>query len=223
MAIMSAGVDETTGISVVTTTWNERENIEELIRKIRAILIGYSHEIIVVDDSSPDRTLQLASRLADKAVGKVREGQTKGLLYGAKLANFPVIVTIDSDLENDPELIPELVRKLSQYDIVVASRTLVPRISELIASKTLGRILGISDFYSNFRAYKKEALTSKLRGGETFGGELLVAAKKKGCKLGEVKYDPPPRRNKPRIGGTLRANWRITVASWKCFFIYYFG
>jgi dolichol-phosphate mannosyltransferase len=211
------------GISLVTTTWNEKENIQKLIRRINSTLQGTAHEIIVVDDSSSDGTLDIAKRYADVAVGKVREGQTKGLLFGAKLAKFPVIVTIDADLENSPELIPSLVEKLDAFDLVVASRQGVPRFSERCASKTLGRLCGVSDFYSNFRAYKKQTLAYNLRGGETFGGELLVISKRKGSKIGEITYDAPLRRSKPRIGGTIRANLRIIVATLKCFFIYVFG
>ena len=80
--------------------------------------------------------------MADVAVRKVREGQTKGLLHGMKIAKFPVIVTIDADLENNPEHIPELKRALLNFHLVVASRKSLPRISEKIASKTLGRIVG---------------------------------------------------------------------------------
>jgi dolichol-phosphate mannosyltransferase len=210
------------GISVVTTTWNEVQNIEELIRRVRSTLHDVLHEIIVVDDSSSDGTLKVAERFADIAVGKIREGQTKGLLYGAKLSKFPVVVTIDSDLENSPERIPKLVEKLNMFDLVVASRSVVPRFSERWAAKTLGKICGVSDFYSNFRAYKKETLVNNLRGGETFGGELLIIAKKKGFRIGEITYDAPPRRSKPRIGGSIKANLRIMIASWKCFFIYLF-
>jgi dolichol-phosphate mannosyltransferase len=219
---MNASAGTSQGISVVTTTWNEKENIEELIRRIRTTLKNTTHEIIVVDDNSSDGTIEAAKSIADVAVGKVREGQTKGLLFGAKLAKFPLIVTIDSDLENPPELIPELLKKLDAFDLVVASRNVLPRFSERWASKTLGKKFGVSDFYSNFRAYKKETLANDLKGGETFGGELLVAAKKKGFKIGEITYESPPRRSKPRIGGAVRANLRIIFATWKCFFIYLF-
>ncbi len=219
---MSASAGTVQGISVVTTTWNEKENILELIRRVRLTLEGVQHEIIVVDDSSSDGTLEAAKSIADIAVGKVREGQTKGLLFGAKLAKFPLIVTIDSDLENPPELIPALIEKIKTYDLVVASRKVLPRFSERWAAKTLGKKFSVSDFYSNFRAYKKETLANDLEGGETFGGELLVAAKKKGFKIGEITYEPPPRRCKPRIGGVIRANLRIIFATWKCFFIYLF-
>jgi hypothetical protein len=46
-----------------------------------------------------------------------------------QLAKHPVIVTIDADLENDPQLIPELVRQIAKHHIVIASRTKLPRIS----------------------------------------------------------------------------------------------
>ena len=210
------------GISVVTTTWNEKENIEELIQRINTTLNCIPHEIIVIDDNSNDGTLEVAKQLADMAVGKKREGQTKGLLYGAKLSKFPIIVTIDSDLENPPELIPSAVENLIVYDLVVASRTVLPRFSERWAARTLGKLCGVSDFYSNFRAYRREAIVdTELAGGETFGGELLVIAKKKGFRISEIKYDAPPRRDRPRIGGSIRANWRISIASLKCLFTYF--
>ena len=155
------------GVSVVTTTWNEQENIKKLIPMIRVVLQQIPHEIIVADDSSSDGTIQVANRLADVAVTKKREGQTKGLLYGMRLAKYPVIITIDADLENDPKHIPELMQQIAEFDIVVASRTKLPRISEIIASKTLGKLLGVTDTLSNFKAFKKETIPNfNLKGGE---------------------------------------------------------
>ena len=116
-----------TGVSIVTTTWSERENIGKLISATRNALQQFPHEIIVVDDNSPDGTIQVANRLADVAVTKKREGQSKGLLYGMKLAKYPVIITIDADLENNPEHIPQLIQQTAKYDIIVASRTKLPR------------------------------------------------------------------------------------------------
>jgi dolichol-phosphate mannosyltransferase len=209
------------GISIVTTTWNERENIEKLVPSIRNVLQCLQNEIIVVDDNSPDGTIQIAKRLADIAVTKVREGQSKGLLYGMKLAKYPIIITIDADLENDPKHIPKLIQKIAEFDIVVASRTKLPRISEKIASKTLGRIIGVTDTFSNLRAYKKDIISKlNLRGGETFGAEFLVTAKKKGITIGEIKYDPSPRRKNPRIGGKTKANLRLIWALIKSLIIY---
>ena len=199
------------GVSVVTTTWNERENVEKLVPSIRNVLQGLPHEIIVVDDGSSDGTIQIANRLADVAVTKAREGQSKGLLLGMQLAKYPIIIMIDADLENNPEQIPKLTQKIAEFDIVVASRTRLPRISEKIASKTLGKMIGVNDMFSNFRAYRKETISEfSLRGGETFGAEFLVIAEKKGLRIGKNKYAPPPRRKNPRIGGKIKANLRIT-------------
>ena len=119
-------------ISVVTTCYNERTNLQQLIPRIRTILQDTPHEIIVVDDSSPDGTLQVAEELADLAVSKIREGQTKGLAHGMHLAKYDTIITIDSDLENNPKWIPKLASELADSDILVASRTSLPRISERI-------------------------------------------------------------------------------------------
>ena len=125
-------------------------------------------------------------------------------------------------MENSPELIPALIKKLDEYDVVNGITNVIPRFSERGQPK-LWENVGVSDFYSNFRAYKKETIARfEFEGGETFGGELLVIAKKNGFKIGEVKYEAPPRRNKPRIGGNIKANLRISVASWKCFVLYLF-
>ena len=209
------------GISIVTTTWNERENIEKLIPTIRNALQQIPHEIIVVDDNSSDGTIHIANRVADVAVTKPREGQTKGLLYGMQQAKYPVIVTIDADLESNPEHIPKLIQQIAAFDIVVASRTKLPRISEKIASKTLGKLLGVADAFSNFKAFRKETVSNFiLRGGETFGAEFLLIAKKRGLTIGEIKYDPPPRRKNPRIGGKTKANLRIIWALIKSLTLY---
>ena len=110
-----------------------------------------------------------------------------------QIAKYPVIITIDADLENNPEHIPKLMQQIAEFDIVVASRTKLPRISEKIASKTLSKLIGVSDTFSNFKAFRKETIpVFNLRGGETFGAEFLVIAKKKGLTIGEIKYDPPP-------------------------------
>jgi len=185
------------------------------------VLRRIPHEIIIVDDDSPDGTIHVARRLADVAVSKKREGQSKGLLYGMKLARYPVIVTIDADLENSPAHIPKLIQQISEFDVVVASRLNLPRISEKIASKSLGKVLGVTDVFSNFRAFRKEVVSNlELRGGETFGAEFLVIARKKRLVIGEIKYDSSARRKSPRIGGKMQANLRILWALIKSLMIY---
>jgi dolichol-phosphate mannosyltransferase len=101
-------------VSIVTTTWCERENIERFVKAVRETLRGVRHEVIVVDDGSPDGTFVEATKWADVAVVKRREGQTRGLAAGLLLARFDYVVTIDVDLENPPQLIPKLIELLEK-------------------------------------------------------------------------------------------------------------
>jgi len=117
-------------VSVILPTYNEAENIVPLAEAIdRAIALP--HEIIVVDDNSPDGTsslvrevitsgrlpaLRLETRLADR-------GLTKSLWRGIELAKGDTVVWMDCDFSMPPEKIPELLAKISEgYDIAVGSR-----------------------------------------------------------------------------------------------------
>jgi glycosyltransferase involved in cell wall biosynthesis len=208
------------GISVVTTSYNERDNLQQLIPAIRKVLAGTLHEVIVVDDSSLDGSIEVARRLADVAVSKQREGQTKGLADGMRLAKYNVVITIDSDLENDPKWIPNLADKLVDSDIVVASRPNLPRISERIFSRVYKGKLGVRDILSNFRAYRKGVIPLITpRKGETFGSELLIRAWRAGLRISEIAVEASPRRKKPRIGNSVIANLRIFVALVRCLLV----
>jgi dolichol-phosphate mannosyltransferase len=211
------------GVSVVTTTWNERENIQALVAAVRAALEGVPCEVVVVDDSSVDGTFEAAQQCADVAVQKPREGQSKGLLAGMRLARFPFVVTIDADLENDPKCIPDLVGLAEEgFDLVVACRDVIPRFSERFASKTLGRLVWVRDVFSNFRVYRQSAVQLlSASGGEMFGADFLVLAKRGGLRVGEFSYVAPPRRRHPRIGGLVRANLRILWATLRALWLYW--
>ncbi len=200
------------GVSVVTTTYCEVDYVRRFVCAVKSVLRDFPHEVIVVDDDSPDGTYEVARGAADVVIRKVREGQTKGLLVGIEVARYPVVVTLDVDLENPPELIPELLKVFltGGYDVLVACRTYLPRFSERLASKLLSKYLGVRDVFSNFRVYRRECVVgTDLRLGETFGAELLLIAKSRGCRIGEYLYEPPPRRSKPRVGGKLVSNLRI--------------
>lgn len=210
------------GVSIVTTTYNERDNLKILISRIREVLKNIPHEVIVVDDDSPDGTYEVARKYADIAIKKRREGQSKGLITGILNSRYPIIITLDADLENPPELIPYLLENLDEYDILVASRSKLPRVSEKIASYILGRIVGVKDFYSNYRVYKKDVINDikDITLGETFGGELLLRLWIKGYKIGEVIYNSSYRRKNPRLGGVIKSNLRILYATIKLLLFY---
>ncbi|WP_460025038.1 glycosyltransferase [Infirmifilum sp. SLHALR2] len=138
---MALGVN---GVSVVTTTFNERDYVGVFVERVRGALRGVRHRVVVVDDSSPDGTYLEAARWADRAVLVRGAGQAGGLAVGLGVARFPVVVTLDVDLENPPELIPVLLRGFAGrgLDLLVASRTWLPRFSERLASAAVGRVVG---------------------------------------------------------------------------------
>ena len=98
------------GVSVVTATYNERENIQLFVERVQESLKGLEHEIVIVDDWSPDGTYLEARRLADKALLMRKAGQTRSLLIRIKSSEYPTIVTLDADLENPPEFIPYMLK-----------------------------------------------------------------------------------------------------------------
>lgn len=209
------------GVSIITSTYNERENIERLIAGIRKAMAGGEHEIIVVDDTSPDGTVDVARSLADVAITKAREGQTKAIAAGIKVARFPTIVTIDADLENDPAQIPHLLEGLQRFDVVVASRDKLPRVSERMFALIIGKRLGVHDVLSNFRAFSKAMAESIRFGGtETYGAEFLIKAWRAGYRIGEMRVELR-RRKKPRLGNTVTANSKILLALAKSVIIFF--
>jgi len=167
------------GVSVVTTTYNEREYIRPFVERVRSVLKCVKHEVIVMDYSSPDGTYVEACRWADRAILVKGAGQTRGLLTGIRVSRFPAVVTLNVDLENPPELIPMLLKVFmdNDLDLLLASRTTIPWISERLASRTIGKSVGVRDVYSNFRVYRRNLFKDyEPILGETFGGELFVYA-----------------------------------------------
>ncbi|WP_025270424.1 glycosyltransferase family 2 protein [Hippea sp. KM1] len=114
-------------ISVVVPVYNEKDNVGLLYEKIKDVMTknGYDHEIIFVDDGSSDGTFDELKRIADKdkqfKVIRFRRnfGQTAAMAAGFDYAHGEIIVSLDGDLQNDPEDIPKLINKLNEgYDVV---------------------------------------------------------------------------------------------------------
>jgi dolichol-phosphate mannosyltransferase len=115
-------------ITVVIPTYNERENIKKLIPLVSEALRGYSYEVIVVDDSSPDGTAEAAKELANNYPVKVitrpeKLGLSSAVVEGFKISLGENIGVIDADLQHPPEELKNLVQALlNGYDIAVGSR-----------------------------------------------------------------------------------------------------
>ncbi len=115
-------------VSVVVPTYNEAENVRELIPLASEALRDYEHEIVVVDDCSPDGTAEVAQRLGREYPVRVlvREGKlglASAILHGFRNARGEVLGVIDADLQHPPEYMREFVAKVMDgYDIVIGSR-----------------------------------------------------------------------------------------------------
>lgn len=164
-------------VSVLLPTYCEAENIESLIREIQELKLDLT--IVVIDDSSPDGTAEIAKKLQDE-YGNVHvvsrpeklglgTAITEGFQYMLKLKKVPgYIVTMDADYSHNPKDIPRLL-DIAKYgcDLVIGSRyilngkvigsslrrRLISRLANVVAGMTTGARL--RDCTSGFRCYSK--------------------------------------------------------------------
>ena len=114
-------------ISVVVPTYNEAKNIVPLVTEIHNQLGGYEHEIIVVDDNSPDGTYAAVKSMEDapyvKPVLRTQDrGFAKSIRCGIENAEGNIVVIMDSDFNHQPKYLPSMIESLKYYDCVSASR-----------------------------------------------------------------------------------------------------
>ena len=117
-------------VSLITPTYNERENIVLLAEEIFEILAaepGIDLELIVVDDNSPDGTGEVAEGLVQKYPVQVihrpgKLGLGSAVMEGFSLSRRPYLGAIDADLSHDPAILTRLIRGLKEYDITIGSR-----------------------------------------------------------------------------------------------------
>jgi undecaprenyl-phosphate 4-deoxy-4-formamido-L-arabinose transferase len=178
-------------LSVVVTVLNEATAVEELYRRTAAALDGEPWEIVFVDDGSTDGTFAALERLhaADERVRGVRLkrnfGQHPAMHAGLVRARGDMIVTMDGDLQNEPEDIPKLVAALERADVASGrrdgrrdswTRTLPSR----LINRMLRRFTGvpISDFGCAFNAYRRDAIEPLLGsiGKQKFTKALVLAS-----------------------------------------------
>ena len=114
-------------VSVLLPTYNEAGNIADLIKDIHISIVD-PHEIIVLDDNSPDGTSGIVQGIIDSGEGPnlrlltrmLDRGLTKSLKDGVKLANGDTVVWMDCDFSMPPSVIPDLLDQVKNgYDIAV--------------------------------------------------------------------------------------------------------
>ena len=174
----SARLDAVSGsLSVVIPAYKEEDNIDRVYERLRGVLDGLDMdwELIFSVDPSPDRTeeLILGLRERDRRVKMLRFsrrfGQPMATLAGLEAASGDAIVVIDCDLQDPPELIPELVARWREgYDVVYAQRrtrageTLPKRIVARLGYKVINRIaeVEIPPNTGDFRLMSRRVVTN---------------------------------------------------------------
>lgn len=204
-------------LSVVVPLFNEEGNVRELHKRIREALqkIGKPFEIIFVDDGSRDKTREECVGLSPLKLIVFRKnfGQTAAFDAGIKAALGEIIITLDGDLQNDPEDIPLLLEKIQQgFDVVSGWRfkRKDPFMKRFFSrgANFLRSILvkdGIHDSGCSLKAYKRECFKEIDLFGEMhrFMPALLALD---GFRVSEVKVS-----HHPRVHGVTKYNWRRAV------------
>jgi dolichol-phosphate mannosyltransferase len=218
-------------VLVVLPTYNESENIERVLRRIRNSLDTAT--VLVVDDGSPDGTADIAERIG-KELGSIEvmrrlEKSGLGSAYRAGFRwgldrQFDACVEMDADLSHEPEALPDLVGALrSGFELAVGSRyvpggvipnwawhrRLLSRGGNVYASALLD--LDVVDSTSGFRAYAASVLRridlDRIRAdGYGFQIEMTYQAKRAGAPIVEV-----PIRFVDRVDGQSKMSTYIVV------------
>ncbi|MBI4014803.1 MAG: polyprenol monophosphomannose synthase [Candidatus Aenigmarchaeota archaeon] len=194
---------------VMIPTYNEAENIAELIKEILALRLQI--KIIVVDDNSPDGTARIAESMGKKTgkVAVIKRGErgrgTAGIrgLQEALKCNATHVIEMDADFSHDPSYIPALLETAKKYDIAIGSRMIEGGDTEgrgifrdalssggaLFTRAVLG--LNVLDAQSGYKCYRRRVLESMdftrfVSHGYSIGAELLYRAKRQGFTMSEI-------------------------------------
>jgi len=156
-------------LSIVVPLYNEEDNAVLLTEKIHESLMGYTYQIIYIDDFSTDRTKQVVKEMRDEKVHlielKKNYGQSLALAAGIDYAEGEYIITMDGDLQNDPSDIPEMLSYAvkGEFDLITGIRqkrkdSLVKKIPSKIANFLVRRVtkLDIKDNGCALKVFTKD-------------------------------------------------------------------
>ncbi|MEJ6981301.1 glycosyltransferase family 2 protein [Pedobacter sp. P351] len=199
-------------ISVVVPLYNEAESLPELVEWNNRVMSehGFTYEIILVDDGSSDESWEVIERLqtkypAVKGINFRRNyGKSAALNVGFAEAQGDVVITMDADLQDSPDEIPELYRKITgeNYDLVSGwkkkrhdpiSKTLPTKLFNSATRKMSG-INNLHDFNCGLKAYRRDVVKNIEVYGEMHR-YIPVLAKWAGFKkIGEQEVEHRPRK-----------------------------
>jgi len=199
-----------TSISVVVSLYNERPALDELCRRLIAVLsaLAQPFEIIFVDDGSTDGSIEKLRefRSVYPSVRYLRFrrnfGKSAALAAGFRAARYDIVATLDGDLQDIPEELPLLLNQLAEgYDLVSGWRYhRHDKLSRRIGSKFYNWITSLltgvrlHDINCGFKCYRREVLDEVMVYGERHR-YIPVLASYRGFRLGEVKIEHAPRQH----------------------------
>lgn len=198
-------------VSVLVPVKDEEATIQELASRVIAVLdrLGRSFEIIFVDDGSADATVQRIreAHAADRRVKLVRLrrnfGKAAALSAGFDQSRGQIILTMDGDLQDDPDEIPRFLEALEEKDLDLVSGwkhqrrdPASKRLPSLLFNWVTRRIAGVDlhDFNCGFKAYRREVLEQIAVYGELHR-YIPVLASRRGFSVGEIPVQHHPRRH----------------------------
>ena len=201
-------------ISIIIPTYNESQNILQILKSIKDNLPkNFVTQTIVVDDNSPDGTGKLVEdylknikKMADYTIEiihrKAKDGLSSAILKGIQHAKGDTIVVMDCDFSHPPHIIPKLIESIKkyQYDIVVASRYIkggkiqgwslkrktMSKFATLIAKKGLG--INTHDPMSGFFAFKRNIIKGLNIDAIGYKFLLEILVKTKNVSIKEIPY-----------------------------------
>src|ERR1700720_3392791 len=209
--------------SIVVPFFNEQENIPPLYMKLTEVMdsIGEPYELVFVDDGSRDNTFKVLSDIYehDHRVNIIRLrrnfGQTAGLKAGFDFARGEVIISMDGDLQHDPEEIPRFLEKIEEgYDLVSGWRYarrdhwLMRQFPSRVANWMMAKLSGLElhDFGTTFKAYRREIIQEIQLYGELHRF-IPALASSTGARIAEVPIANLERKSGKSnygIGRTIR-------------------
>jgi dolichol-phosphate mannosyltransferase len=181
------------GLALIIPTFNERDNVAELVKRLDAALAGIAWEAIFVDDDSKDGTLAELRRLSrsDPRVRFIqrigRRGLASAVVEGILSTSTPYVAVLDADLQHDEKILPEMLARLCDGgDIVVGSRYLAEgglgklnkrrRLISRLATRVAQSLMHaeLSDPMSGFFMLKRDAFDRSVRNLSSIGYKILL-------------------------------------------------
>lgn len=209
-------------LSIFFPFWNEQDNIEKVVKNAIPVAekVAEKWEIMMVDDGSSDRTLEIIKRLASQDKRLIAVSHEKNRGYGAALksgfekAKYDLVVFTDGDGQFDFSQVNKFLKKIEKSDIVIGYRK--KRFDNPIRH-VLMNLLKIWDFVffgfvyrdidCGFKMFKKEALEKILpfkSEGAMITTEILAKAKREKLKIDQVEVSHYKRLFGDQSGGNLR-------------------